>query len=174
MSLFNMLGKRRLIKRRDELCEEAKIFIQVHYVREKEYRSLSLKSDSEREECVSWYESHGNPSTFSDIVACYISDRKIDAAKLANAYHLDSKFIQRVANEPDFMVSKSEAILICLGLKLNITEARVLLDFAGYTLTYSSHTDLVVRYCIENGYTSYGDVNYILSNVCQTRLKDIA
>ena len=77
MSLFNMLGKRRLIKRRDELCEEAKIFIQVHYVREKEYRSLSLKSDSEREECVSWYESHGNPSTFSDVVACYISDRKM-------------------------------------------------------------------------------------------------
>lgn len=175
MSFFKGINKRRLIKKRDELCDDARIFIQVHFVREKNaYNTLPLKDDPDRDKCKEWYASHDNPSDFADAVACYLRDKNTDAAKLASAYRLDSKLVSRVASEHDFIVSKGDAIAICLGLRLNLAHTRKLLSLAGYSLTNSSESDLAVRYCIENGFTSYGDVNYILNKVCQTRLKELA
>lgn len=179
MSFFGGLNKRRLTKRRDELSEEARTFIQVHFVRERgseryAFNTLTLKDDPDRIQCEEWYNEHGNPVDFSDALACHLKDKNIDISKISGAYHLDSKLISRLVSEHDFVVSKGDAIAICLGLKLNLAHTRYLLKLAGYALTNSSDKDLAIRYCIENGYISYGDVNYILNDICQTRLKDIA
>lgn len=179
MSPFKIVTKRQLSKRRNEICEDAKVFIQVHFVRERssgryEYNVLSLKDDPERDNCRKWYEENNNPSTFSDAIACHTRNRNIDTAKLANSYHLDSKMISRLANEKDYKVTKGDAVAICLALKLNLPHSIALLKLAGYNLTNSSQSDLIIRYCIENKYTSFADVSYILNEICNTSLKEIS
>ena len=71
-------------------------------------------------------------------------------------------------------VEKWEAVAVCLGLDLNISEARALLKSAGYALTNSSETDLAIRYCFENDVYLLEDVNYILNNIFERNLNQIA
>ena len=175
MSFFNIFNKRRILKRRVEHLENANAFIQVHFVREKNfYNILKLKENPEQLECDAWYESHDNPSTFSDAFNAYLKDKSIDIGKLVNAYHLDSQLLSRLNSEQYFTLSKGDAIAVCLGLKLNLAHSRKLLELAGYSLTNSSKSDLTIRYCIENSYNSYNDVSYLLNEICNLRLKDIS
>ncbi len=175
MSFFNIFNKRRILKRRTEHLDNAKAFIQVHYVREKNfYNTLKLKEDPDKQECDMWYEEHNNPTTFAEALNSYLKDKNIDTNKLCNAYHLDSQVLSRLNSEPFLTLPKSDAVAICLGLKLNLTHSRKLLELAGYSLTNSSESDLTVRYCIENSYNSYNDVNYLLNEICNIRLKDIS
>ena len=175
MSFFNIFNKRKILKRRSEHLENAKAFIQVHYVREKNfYNVLKLKEDPAKQECDTWYEEHDNPDTLADVLVNYFKDKNVDTNKLCNAYHLDSQVLSRLNSEQFFTLSKGDAVALCLGLKLNLTHARRLLKFAGYSLTNSSESDLTVIYFIENSYNSYNDVNYLLNEICNIRLKDIS
>lgn len=179
VALFNFLNRHRLTKKRNELCEDAKRFIQVHFVREygsdrSVYSSLPIREDPDRDACTRWYASHGNPSSFGSAFSCYLRDKNIDAAKLSSDYHIDTRLISKLASEPDYKLSKGDAVALCLGLKLNLSHTRMLLKLAGYTLTNSSQSDLIIRYCIENQCTSFGDVSYIINAICQTSLRDIS
>lgn len=175
MSLFNIFSKRRIHKKRLEHLENANAFIQVHYVREKNfYNILKLKESPEQLECDEWYEMHNNPSTFAEAFNGYLKDKAIDTNKLCSNYRLDSQIFSRLNSEKHFMVSKGDAVAICLGLKLNLAHSRKLLELAGYSLTNSSKSDLAIRYCIENTYNTYTDVNFLLNEICNIRLKDIS
>ncbi|MBE5927327.1 MAG: hypothetical protein E7270_10235 [Lachnospiraceae bacterium] len=175
MSFFNIFSKRRLSKKRQEHLENANAFIQVHYVREKNfYNILKLKENPEQLECDEWYNTHDNPTTFSDAFNAYLKDKSIDINKLSNSYHLDSQILSRLNSEQHFTVSKGDAVAICLALKLNLAHSRKLLELSGYSLTNSSKSDLTIRYCIENSYNSYNDVTYLLNEICNIRLKDIS
>ena len=175
MSFFNIFSNRRLSKKRLEHLENANAFIQVHFVREKNfYNILKLKESPEQLECDTWYKNHDNPTTFADAFNAYLKDKSIDTGKLSNAYHLDSQILSRLNSEKHFTVSKGDAVAICLGLKLNMAHSRKLLELAGYSLTNSSKSDLTIRYCIENSYNTYNDVSYLLNEICNLRLKEIS
>lgn len=177
LSIFSIFSNRFSNKKRDAYCEDAKIFIQVHYIRERNsdkyaFNTLSLKSDVERDNCIEWYASHGNPEKFMDIVKIYIKEKELNPIDICAEYGIDSKiFNHSVAAYP---VEKWEAVAICLGLNLNMSETRALLKSAGYALTNSSHTDLVIRYCLENRIYLPEDVNYILNKICDRKLNEIS
>lgn len=176
LSIFSGFNSKSLNKKRDIYCEEAETFIQVHFVRERDseryaFNTLPLKSDPEREECMEWYNAHGNPDKFSDIVELYLDESKLKAATLCNEYSLESKVF---SNTSGCSVEKWEAIAICFGLDLNLSEARALLKTAGYALTNSSKTDLIIRYCFENDIYKLSDINYILQKLCERNLNQIS
>ena len=56
-------------------------------------------------------------------------------------------------------------------MRLNIEEARALLKSAGYALTNSKESDLVVRYFIENKLHHINDLKYVLDALCETSLE---
>ena len=152
MSIFNFKTKT-INKRYEEHCEEARSFIQVHYVRERgsdryAFNTLTIKSDPEREKCDEWYESHGNPNTFPEIASIYLTDKK----------------------KKDSVICKS---FVCFGLNLNIAESRRLLKSEGYALTNSSISDLVIRYCIENTIYQLAEINYLLQKICSRNLNQL-
>lgn len=178
LSIFSGLGSRTLNKKRETYCKEADTFIQVHYVRERDsdryaFNTLPLKSDSERDACMEWYKSHGNPDKFLDVVELYLEENKIRTDTLCKEYGMESKVFSK-SSSGGYTVEKWEAIAICLGLGLNLAETRALLKTSGYALTNSSKADLIIRYCIENQICKLADINYILQKICGRDLNQIS
>lgn len=177
LSIFSKFSGRGLNKRREAHCDEARIFIQVHFIRERgsdkyAFNALSLKSDSERDECNEWYAAHGNLDNFQDIVNIYLDENKLKSPTICSEYGLEARIFSKVSDLA-CPVEKWEAIAICFGLDLNISEARALLKTVGYSLINSSETDLVIRYCFENDIYRIEDINYILEKLCKRKLNQI-
>lgn len=165
-------------KRRAALCKECEIFIQVHFVRESSYvqnklNSLALKSDEVRDAVDEWYASHGNPDTYAKAVLEYLKSDKGAALSYLEKANISPKYVDELKKKPNYVPSKSEAIIVCLALKLNIEEARRLIYFASYTLANSRKEDLIIRYFIENGIYNLEDLSYIIETICEKNFKDI-
>ena len=177
MGLFSNT-KGAIKKRRAAICKECEIFIQVHYVRESGYvqnklNSLSLKSDEVRDARDEWYEKHGNPDTYAKIVLEYLKDDKGEALTFFEKANLSAKYEDVLKKNLNYVPSKSEAIIVCMGLKLNIEETRKLIYTASYTLANSRKEDLIIRYFIENKIYNVDDLSYIIETLCEKKLKDI-
>ena len=63
---------------------------------------------------------------------------------------IDRRLFSKIRADVDYHPSKSTAIKLCLALSLDIAETERLLETAGYCLSLSDTSDLVVRYCIEH------------------------
>lgn len=178
MGLFGN-SKSAIKKRRTNICRECEIFIQVHFVREpgysqKKLHTLSLKSDEVRDACDEWYKSHGNPDTYSKIILAYLKEDKGDALIYLDKVNVSSKYEDTLKKNSGYVPSKSEAIILCLALKLNIEESRRLLFSASYTLANSRKEDLIVRYFIEKGIYNLDDLCYVIETICEKNFKDIS
>lgn len=172
--MFSYFKNKNKNKKRSEYVDEVKIFIQVHFVRERggerdKYNTLSIKTDPDRDSCKEWYLNHNNPTNFFEVVQFYLSEKGIKAETLMSKYNLDSSVLSGDLNS----LTKGDAIAICIGLNLNIAETIALLETADFALSNSSQADLALRYCIENRIYDLGDIEYLLTTVCSTRLKEI-
>ena len=62
----------------------------------------------------------------------------------------------------DYAPKRDTAIQMCFGLKLNLDQSLDLLKRAGYTLSFSSKRDLVVRYFLEHQIYNMDELNDVL------------
>ncbi len=178
MGIFNF-NKKKIKKRREQLCHDAEIFIQVHFVRETptdekhKYNTLSLKSDPDREACAEWYANHNNPETFSEIVMAYLKDNEKNEASLCERYQLEKNFLSNLRSDKKYHPSKGEAILIAFAFKLNYEETKALLKAAEHSFSNSSKSDLIIRFFIDKREYNVGDLNYVLDKFCELNIKDL-
>lgn len=68
----------------------------------------------------------------------------------------------KIKNDDDYHPSKETVLALAIGLKLTLDETKRLLERAGYTLTDSSKTDLIVQYFIERQRYDVDEVNEAL------------
>ena len=177
MGLFSF-KKKKLKKRREQLCQDAETFIQVHFVRERltskdKYNTLSLKTDPDRSACKEWYENHDNPETFSDIILAYLKDSGKDESAICDKCMLDKGFFSKLKNDKSYHPGKGEAVLLAFAFKLNFEEAKALLRSADHAFSNSSESDLVIRFFIEEKEYNVGHLNYVLDKLCEKKIKDI-
>lgn len=178
MGIFNF-KKKKVKKRREQLCQEAEIFIQVHFVRESptdakhKYNTLSLKSDPDRDACLEWYASHNNPETFSDIVSAYLKDNDKNEGTLCDKFQLEKNFFTNLRSDKKYHPSKGEAVLVAFAFKLNLEETKALLKSAEHSLSNSSKSDLIIRFFIDKKEYNVGDLNYVLDKFCELKIKDL-
>lgn len=177
MGLFNF-KKRKIKKKREQLCHDADIFIQVHFVRERsmdknKYNTLLLKSDPDRDACKEWYETHGNPETFSEIVIAYLKDKDISENYICEKCMFEKNFISNLRSDKNYHPSKGEAVLFAFAFKLNFEETKALLMSAEHSLSNSSKSDLIIRFFIEEKEYNISNLNYVLDKFCEVKIKDI-
>lgn len=75
---------------------------------------------------------------------------------------ISRQLFHKIISRKDYQPTKSTAIQLALGLRLDLAETQKLLRKAGYALTRSSKTDLVVQYFIEHGRYSIVEINTAL------------
>lgn len=96
-------------------------------------------------------------ASFSETLLQYIKDKDLIDSEVYNKANIDRRLFSKIRSNKDYKPSKQTAIAFCIALKLNIDDTEDLLQRAGFALSYSDKTDLVVRFFIERkkDYTLY-------------------
>jgi hypothetical protein len=100
--------------------------------------------------------------SFNQILFKYIDKLGLSDADVYKKAGLDRRHFSKIRSNSDYHPSKNTTIALALALELSLKEAGKLLRAAGYTLSDSETSDLVITFCFERGVFDIGDVNLAL------------
>ncbi|MBO6041070.1 MAG: macro domain-containing protein, partial [Oscillospiraceae bacterium] len=100
--------------------------------------------------------------TFSEYLLELLKKRSGRDSEVYKRAEVSKQLFSKILSNPDYQPTKSTAIQIAIGLELNVKQTQDLLGRAGYALTRSSRTDLVVQYYISRGIYSVSFINEAL------------
>ena len=101
-------------------------------------------------------------ASFSDTLMALID---ATGEKPSNIYHkacVSKQVFSKINSNSNYQPLKATAIAFCLALELDLEEAQELLARAGFTLSKSSLSDVIIMYCIENKIYNVMMVNEML------------
>ena len=104
----------------------------------------------------------GTESTFSEYLLDLLNECGEKDSDVYRRAEISRQLFNKIINRKDYQPTKSTAIQLALGLRLDLNKTQKLLEKAGYALTRSSKTDLVVQYFIERGEYSIVVINTAL------------
>ncbi|WP_294160225.1 helix-turn-helix transcriptional regulator [uncultured Selenomonas sp.] len=96
---------------------------------------------------------------FREMLFELIRKKGIRNADLYHRSDITKAHFSKIKNDEHYHPSKETVLALALGLKLTLDETKKLLERAGYTLTASSQTDLVVKYFIDCHLYDIDEVN---------------
>ncbi len=101
-------------------------------------------------------------ASFSDTLMALID---ATGEKPSTIYHkacVSKQVFSKINSNSHYQPLKATAIAFCLALELDLEEAQELLARAGFTLSKSSLSDVIIMYCIENKIYNVMMVNEML------------
>ena len=104
----------------------------------------------------------GAESTFSEHLIDLLNECGEKDSDVYRRAEISRQLFHKIICNRHYQPTKSTAIQLALGLRLDLAETQKLLGKAGYALTRSSKTDLVVQYFIEHGEYSIVEINTAL------------
>lgn len=114
---------------------------------------LSLKNILEQQE-----------PTFSDYLLNLIEERGGKASDVYKRAEVSKQLFSKIISNKDYQPKKNTVLQLAIGMQLDLAQTRALLNRAGYALTRSSKTDLVVQYYIEREIYSVPFINIALDD----------
>ncbi len=100
--------------------------------------------------------------TFSEMLFRLIREHDIPNPEVYKKANIDRKLFSAIQCKKDYQPKKKTAIALAVALELDLRTARELLAKAGYALSPSDKTDLVVQYCIEHKIYDLFEINLAL------------
>ncbi len=93
-----------------------------------------------------------------------IQSKQLDEVAVYKRADIDRKLFSKIRTLPDYHPSKNTLVKLCLAMNLNIEETESLLKTAGYSLSKSVRSDLLLRYCFCQKIFDLITVNEILDH----------
>ena len=88
--------------------------------------------------------------SFNQLLFKYIDDKHLNEVDIYKKAYIDRKLFSKIRSNINYRPKKKTVVQLIFGLKLNIVEANELLNSAGYYLSNSLKSDLIVEWFIIN------------------------
>ena len=102
--------------------------------------------------------------TFTQLLIRFMREKHMDPPEVYTNACLDRKLFSKILGNIDYQPKKYTAVRLALGLKLSPEETDKLLNAAGFVLSHSKLTDLVISYCIGANKRDVWEVNGLLED----------
>lgn len=100
--------------------------------------------------------------SFTERLFRYIREKGRTEPDVYKTANLTRQHFSKIRNDPDYSPRKNTVLSLALALKLNVDETKDLLRAAGFALSFSNKTDVIVRYHLENSMYDLYEINQIL------------
>lgn len=100
--------------------------------------------------------------TFQEKLFELIDKKNLKDSDVYQKANIDKRLFSKIRSDSEYHPSKATVILLCLGLELEIDTALDLMRRAGYSLSFSTKSDVIIRYFIENKKYDVIEINQAL------------
>ena len=100
--------------------------------------------------------------TFSQRLLRMIDERGMSDSEVYNRAYVDRRHFSKIRNDINYTPNKKTVLAFSIALELSLDEAKDLLNSAGYALSRSSKTDIIVAYFLQNKIYDMFEINDIL------------
>ena len=100
--------------------------------------------------------------TFSQRLLRMISERGMTDSEAYTKAYVDRRHFSKIRNDENYSPNKKTVLAFAIALELSIDEAKDLLGSAGFTLSRSSKTDIIVSYFLQNKIYDMFEINEVL------------
>ena len=99
-----------------------------------------------------------------DNIRKIILSKQLDEIEVYKKADIDRKLFSKIRTQPDYHPNKNTLLKLCLAMNLDTDETEDLLKSAGYSLSKSLRSDLILRYCFGHNIFDVITVNQILDH----------
>lgn len=162
--------KKREIQRQQKKLEEAPMEYEIDESASHKFDSSSMKKTKITAGMSSTMAANRNienlinqmEETFSQRLLRMIDERGMSDSEVYTKAYVDRRHFSKIRKDVNYTPNKKTVLAFTIALELSLDEAKDLLRSAGFALSRSSKTDIIVAYFLQNKIYDMFEINDVL------------